>query len=97
MHLITKETSPIDEEMQDSLFHATFGSLCKIIYIHNCPRDNNERKNTKLPLSDLYTVSLNVYYISQMAIKENQPVILDLIHRFSQITFKINLAKYQEC
>ena len=76
---------------------SVYESIRKIIYIHNCPGDNNERKNTKLPLSDLSTFYLNVYYISKMAIKENQPVILDLIQRFTWITFEINLAKYQEC
>ena len=60
--------------------------LYKIIYIHNCPGENN-KENTKFPLSDLYP-HLNVYYISQMAMKENQPVILDLIQRFTRITFK---------
>ena len=62
--------------------------MYKIIYIHNCPGDNNERENTKLPLLDSCAVYLNVYYISQMAMKENQPVILDLIQRFTRITFK---------
>ena len=36
--------------------------LYKIIYIHNCPGENN-KENTKFPLSDLYP-HLNVYYIS---------------------------------